>query len=204
MKFDAIQVKDSNSKSKLKKNKKIEKEINNINKVYPITGVTDEGYIKTKITDEGYVKSKIGAHETVFEIFDVKKYDLFLLDNSEIDFVTENNWRMQKLYPYALKEVYMNFQEENKEQQKYFKHKIEKDESLSVRQLEVLKNELEKLKFIEKNYEMRDTYIFVYGDNVSDLNKKLDILYRFNNFLELKKTSIDKKRKILDKLNNIC
>ncbi|QEZ70802.1 hypothetical protein D4A35_17850 (plasmid) [Paraclostridium bifermentans] len=190
MQFDAIKVKNSSSKDKSRKNKKIEKEINKINKVYPIVGVTDEGYIKTKI----------GLYEAVFEIFDVRKYDLFLLDNSEIDFVTENNWRMQKLYPYPLKEVYMNFQEENKEQQKYFKYKIDKTESIS--QLEVLNNELEKLKFIEKTYEMRDTYLFVFGDNESDLNKKIDILYRFDNFLELKKTSVDKKKKIIDKLNN--
>lgn len=190
MQFDAIKVKNSSSKSKSRKNEKIEKEINKINKVYPIVGVTDEGYIKTKI----------GLYEAVFEIFDVRKYDLFLLDNSEIDFVTENNWRMQKLYPYPLKEVYMNFQEENKEQQKYFKYKIDNTESIS--QLEVLNNELEKLKFIEKTYEMRDTYLFVFGDNVSDLNKKIDILYRFDNFLELKKTSVEKKKKIIDKLNN--
>ena len=190
MQFDAIKVKNSSSKDKSRKNKKNEKEINKINKVYPIVGVTDEGYIKTKI----------GLYEAVFEIFDVRKYDLFLLDNSEIDFVTENNWRMQKLYPYPLKEVYMNFQEENKEQQKYFKYKIDKTESIS--QLEVLNNELEKLKFIEKTYEMRDTYLFVFGDNESDLNKKIDILYRFDNFLELKKTSVDKKKKIIDKLNN--
>lgn len=190
MQFDAIKVKNSSSKDKSRKNKKIEKEINKINKVYPIVGVTDEGYIKTKI----------GLYEAVFEIFDVRKYDLFLLDNSEIDFVTENNWRMQKLYPYPLKEVYMNFQEENKEQQKYFKYKIDNTESIS--QLEVLNNELEKLKFIEKTYEMRDTYLFVFGDNVSDLNKKIDILYRFDNFLELKKTSVEKKKKIIDKLNN--
>ncbi|MEW8963299.1 hypothetical protein [Paraclostridium dentum] len=190
MQFDAIKVKNSSSKDKSRKNKKIEKEINKINKVYPIVGVTDEGYIKTKI----------GLYEAVFEIFDVRKYDLFLLDNSEIDFVTENNWRMQKLYPYPLKEVYLNFQEENKEQQKYFKYKIDNTESIS--QLEVLNNELEKLKFIEKTYEMRDTYLFVFGDNESDLNKKIDILYRFDNFLELKKTSVDKKKKIIDKLNN--
>ncbi|EQK41134.1 hypothetical protein C671_2780 [[Clostridium] bifermentans ATCC 19299] len=190
MQFDAIKVKNSSSKDKSRKNKKIEKEINKINKVYPIVGVTDEGYIKTKI----------GLYEAVFEIFDVRKYDLFLLDNSEIDFVTENNWRMQKLYPYPLKEVYLNFQEENKEQQKYFKYKIDNTESIS--QLEVLNNELEKLKFIEKTYEMRDTYLFVFGDNVSDLNKKIDILYRFDNFLELKKTSVEKKKKIIDKLNN--
>lgn len=190
MQFDAIKVKKLSSKDKSRKNKKIEKEINKMNKIYPIGGVTNEGYIKTKI----------GIYELVFEIFDVKKYDLFLLDDSEIDFVTENNWRMQKLYPYPLKEVYMNFQEENKEQQNYFKYKIERTKSIS--QLEVLNNELEKLKFIEKTYEMRDSYLFVFGENVSDLNKKIDILYRFDNFLELKKISVAKKEKILDKLNN--
>lgn len=190
MQFDAIKVKKSSSKYKSRKNKKIEKEINKMNKIYPIGGVTNEGYIKTKI----------GIYELVFEIFDVKKYDLFLLDDSEIDFVTENNWRLQKLYPYPLKEVYMNFQEENKEQQNYFKYKIERTKSIS--QLEVLNNELEKLKFIEKTYEMRDSYLFVFGENVSDLNKKIEILYRFDNFLELKKISVAKKEKILDKLNN--
>lgn len=190
MAFDAVKIKESKKEKASSKERKIQKQIDRINKVYPIHGVTSEGFIKTKV----------GFREAVYEIFSVKKYDLFLLDNTESDYVTESNWEFNKLYPFPIKEIYMNFPEENQEQQEYFKHKIER--ATTPKQLEALNTELEKLKHIEKYYEMRDTYMCVFAPSVEELKKRIELLERFNHFLELKSISIEKKKKIIYKLNN--
>ncbi|MFS0882518.1 hypothetical protein [Metabacillus niabensis] len=192
MAFDAVKVKEEQSKkNKLtRKEKKISKQIDKINQVYPIIGYTEEGYIKTKYSYK----------EVFLEILDCKKYDLFLMDNEEFNYTTENYWKFQKLYHHPVKEVYMNFPEDNQQQQEYFKHKIENTSNPA--QLAILHTELEKLKHIEKNYEMRDIYLFIYADNVTELRKRVDLLNNFYSFLGTKQISIEKKKKILFKLNN--
>lgn len=190
MQFDAVKVKESKKPNQTRQEKKITKQINKINKVYPVCGVTEEEFIK----------SKIGATVVYFEILDVRKYDLFLMDEQEFQFVTENNWKFQKQYPFPIKEVYMNFPEDNQQQQDYFKHKIER--TANPAQLEALHTELEKLKHIEKTYEMRDTYLFVFGKSVEELQKRLEQVRRFNNFLGVNTVPMRKKEKILFRLNN--
>ena len=81
MEYDAVKIKEQQKSKQTKKQKKITKQINKINQVYPIIGVTEEGFIK----------SKYGFSEGFFEILDVKKYDLYLLDDEEVDFVNEHN-----------------------------------------------------------------------------------------------------------------
>lgn len=190
MQFDVIKEKERD-KPKLKgKNKKIQKEITKLNKIYPVIGYTEEGFIKTKI----------GFNEAIFEIFEVKKYDLFLMDDQEFNYVTDTNWDMLRKYSYAIKEVYMNFPEDNQEQQEYFNFKIK--QSTSPIQIQLLQTELDKLKYIEKNYKMRDIYLFVYAPNQEELMKRIGYLQKFNGILELKKISIEKKSKILNRMNN--
>ncbi|MCA1028837.1 hypothetical protein [Cytobacillus kochii] len=189
MEFDAIKEKAS-KRPKNRKDKKLAKQINKVNQVYPIAGITAEGFIK----------SKVGFTEVFFEILDVQKYDLYMMDDNEFNFVTENNWNFHKQVSFPIKKVYMNFPEENQLQQEYFKHKIET--STSPIQINVLNNELEKLKHIERNYETRDCYLFIFAKNSDELNKRIDVVKRFDNFLGTKKMSIEKKKKILFRLNN--
>lgn len=188
MVFDAVSAKKMQTANR--KEKKIKKKIDRINQVYPVTGVTEEGYIKTKV----------GFGEAVFEILNVQKYDLYLMDEHEFDFVTSNNWDLHKLYSYDLKEVYMNFPEDNQRQQEYFKYKI--DKATSPAQLEVLNRELAKLEHIEKTYKMRNVYLFVFAPNVTELEERLRYLDRFKHFLGQTPMSIEKKKEILWNLNN--
>ncbi|MCE4051675.1 hypothetical protein [Bacillus sp. Au-Bac7] len=189
--FDAIEKKNTKKEKLSRADKKILKAINSINLVYPINGITEEGFVKTKLS----------IYESYIEIFELKKYDLFLVaDTEEFDTVTGMAWNLEKLYPYPKKEVYMNFPEENSEQQEYFRYKLEK--ATSAAEIEALSNELEKLKHIEKNFKLREVYLFIFADNIPELNKRIELLERFRPVLGHKKTSVEKKTKILNKMNN--
>ena len=56
-------------------------------------------------------------------IFRYKKYDLELLDEKKADFVTENYWSFHRQYASSLKEIFMNFPEDNQKQQAYIRYK---------------------------------------------------------------------------------
>ncbi|AMK74799.1 MULTISPECIES: hypothetical protein [Bacillaceae] len=190
MGFDALSVKKKNQSGSTRKLKKIQKSIDRINRVYPVCGYTDEGYVKTKF----------GLKEGYFEVFDVKHYDTNILDEKEFNFVTESYWKLQQIYSDPLKEVHMNLPEDNQLQQEYIKYKIERTNNFA--RLRVLNAELEKLKFIEKTYKSRRTYLIVFGRTAEELTKRIDDLTRFTNFLEPQPISIEKKIKILHGMNN--
>lgn len=94
----------------------------------------------------------------------------------------------------------MNLPEDNQLQQEYIKYKIERTNNFA--RLRVLNAELEKLKFIEKTYKSRRTYLIVFGRTAEELTKRIDDLTRFTNFLEPQPISIEKKIKILHGMNN--
>ncbi|MEK4448627.1 hypothetical protein N1I81_22595 [Bacillus sp. FSL M8-0052] len=190
MAFDALAEKKKKKSGASRKLKKIQKSLDRINRIYPVCGHSEEGYIKTKI----------GYREGYFEILDVKHYDTNILDEKEFNFVTESYWKLQQLFSHPLKELHMNLPEDNQAQQEYLKHKIE--QAKSVAQLNVLNFELEKLKFIEKSYKMRRTYIFVFGKTIEELEKRIDELTPFRNFLEPRPVPLERKIKILYEMNN--
>ncbi|MED2914210.1 hypothetical protein MF621_004155 (plasmid) [Bacillus velezensis] len=190
MGFDALSVKKKKEQRSTGRLKKMQKSIDRINRVYPIIGCTEEGYVKTKI----------GLREGFFEVLDVKHYDTNILDEKQFNFVAGTYWRMQQLFSGSLKEVHMNLPEDNQAQQEYIKYKLQR--TTDVVRIKVLDSELKKLKFIEKTYKSRRTYLIVFGRTTEELSKNIEDLNQFRNFLEPQPTSIEKKIKILHGLNN--
>ncbi|QYC35290.1 MULTISPECIES: hypothetical protein [Bacillus amyloliquefaciens group] len=190
MGFDALSVKKKKEQRSTGRLKKLQKSIDRINRVYPIIGCTEEGYVKTKI----------GLREGFFEVLDVKHYDTNILDEKQFNFVAGTYWRMQQLYSDSLKEIHMNLPEDNQAQQEYIKYKMQR--TTDVVRLKVLDSELKKLKFIEKTYKSRRTYLIVFGRTTEELSKNIEDLNQFRNFLEPQPTPIEKKIKILHGLNN--
>ncbi len=160
--------------------KKMQKSIDRINRVYPIIGCTEEGYVKTKI----------GLREGFFEVLDVKHYDTNILDEKQFNFVAGTYWRMQQLFSGSLKEVHMNLPEDNQAQQEYIKYKLQR--TTDVVRIKVLDSELKKLKFIEKTYKSRRTYLIVFGRTTEELSKNIEDL---NQFRKLFRTATNLYRK---------
>lgn len=190
MGFDALSVKKEKQSGSTRKLKKIQKSIDRINRVYPVCGYSDEGYVKTKV----------GLKEGCFEVFDVKHFDTNILDEKEFNSLKESYWKMQQIYSDTLKEVHMNLPEDNQVQQEFLKYKIKRTNDYA--RLKVLKAEFEKLKFIEKTYKSRRTYLFIFGGTAEELSKRIEELTPFINYLEPKPVSIEKKIRILHGMNN--
>lgn len=187
MKFDAIAKKEQEQK---KIPKKVQKEINKINQVYPVIGITQNGYIHTKAYWEEYSL-----------YLEIQPQDLSYLSDEEFKFVTSNYWNMHKQFNPSLKEIYLAFPENNREQQEYFMHKI--DTTVNAKKLKYLTNELEKLKYIEKNFVCEQSYMVVYARSIPELEKNYEKLRIVGNKLfHFQPFSEEKLSKLLYLLNN--
>lgn len=187
MKFDAIAKKEAEQK---KIPKKVQKEINKINQVYPVIGLTESGYIHTKAYWEEYSL-----------YLEIQPQDLYYLSEEEFKFVTSNYWAMHKQFNASLKEIYLAFPENNRKQQEYFMHKI--DTTLNPKKLNYLNNELDKLKYIEKNFVCEQSYMVVYGRSITALEKNYEKLRKVGNDLfHFQPFTEEKLSKLLYLLNN--
>lgn len=159
MQFDAIEAVEAKKKQP-KQNRSLRKRYHKILDELVIKGMTPEGYIRTEYRGVSHV----------FDIVTAAKYDIELMDDESYDELTNVYWDFMKNYPYPIKEVYLNFNEDNQEQQAYFMDKIKK--STRSRQTELLQNELNKLQYIEKSYRRKDVYLFLFAENVHELEKQ--------------------------------
>ncbi|EJE4563103.1 MULTISPECIES: hypothetical protein [Enterococcaceae] len=186
MKFDSVERK----KQEKKKPRGVRKEIDRLTKVYPVAGIHEKNYVKLSIRGQRWYAA----------FFDTKKYDLELLDESEADFVTDNYWSFQKQYGNSVKELFMNFPEENQKQQNYVKYK--RDRSKDINQMRILQTELEKLKYIEKTYKKLTSYVVIFGRTINELEENISNLKRFDNLFQAKLLKKEYVKKMLYILNN--
>lgn len=170
MEFDAI--KEVQKKKEPIKNRTTKKRYQRLDKKMVIQGKTEEGYIKVQY----------GAKVSFMDIVTVKKYDIELMDENEFFRTTDAYWDFMKNYPHPIKEVYLNFNEDNQLQQAYFNEKIKK--SKNARQTELLEVELDKLQYIERTLRRNDVYMYVFAPTVQELeNRKETIRTKFSDTL---------------------
>nr|WP_199201693.1 TraE, Type IV secretion system protein [Listeria ivanovii]QPL19486.1 TraE, type IV secretion system/conjugal transfer protein [Listeria ivanovii]UCK61617.1 type IV secretion system/conjugative transfer family protein [Listeria ivanovii] len=166
MEFDAI--KEGQKKEPLK-NRETKKRYQRLDKKMAIQGKTEEGYIKVQY----------GGKISFMDIVTVKKYDIELIDDHEFYRTTDAYWEFMKNYPHPIKEVYLNFDEDNQLQQAYFTEKIKK--SKNARQTELLEVELDKLQYIERTLRRNDVYMYLFAPTVQELeNRKETIRTKFS------------------------
>lgn len=186
MNFDSVERK----KQETKKPRGVRKEINRLTKVYPVAGIHEKDYVKLSIKGQRWYAA----------FFDTKKYDLELLDEEEANFVTDNYWSFQKQYGSSVKELFMNFPEENQKQQSYVKYK--RDRAKDFNQMRILQTELDKLKYIEKTYKKLTSYVVIFGRTITELEENIGNLKRFDNLFQAKLLAREYIEKMLYILNN--
>lgn len=190
MPFNAIEKRAQAARPTTRREKKAQAVLARINRIYPVCGTTD-GFVKTQV---------LGFIDGVLEILRVRQYDLYKLDDAQYDALTRGQWTLNKLYSPPLKEVYLNFPENNQTQQAYWIHKIE--QTTDPNRLRVQQFELEKLRYIEKNHRMRHVYLFVFGQTVDELRARLEDLERFRDTLAQEPLTLQEKRQVLARLTN--
>lgn len=187
MKFDSVAQKKEKQSRQLKRKKK---ELAQLTKVYPVAGIDAENIVE--LTTQG---------QTYYALyFDPKKYDLDLLDDETANFITETYWGFHKQYEGSVKELFMNFPEENQAQQEYVKYK--RDHAKEYHQIRILQSELDKLKYLEKTYKKFASYLVIYGKTRKELTENLQTIRRFNALFQLEPLKREKVEKIIYLLNN--
>lgn len=154
-------------KKQTKEAKKNQKRILELTKLYPVAGMTPEGYIKLRNS----------YRELYAEITVPKKYDLDYLTCDELDYIEENAWEFMREYKRSVKEVFMNFPERNQTQQHYYKKMI--DSTTDPVHLRLLHTELEKLKWLEKNVMRFTSFTWFFGDTIKELENNLSKIKKY-------------------------
>ncbi|MBC1478891.1 TraE, Type IV secretion system protein [Listeria welshimeri] len=184
MEFDAIKEKEHIKEPP--KNRSTRKRYQRLNKNMVIRGKTEEGYIKLQY----------GSKISFMDIITVKKYDIDLIDDEEFYRTTDAYWDFMKNYPHPIKEVFLNFNEDNQMQQAYFTDKIKK--SKNARQTELLETELDKLQYIERTLRRNDVYMYVYAPTVQELDqRKENIRTKYSDTLIQDELDFDTKTRII-------
>lgn len=179
----------------MKQKKKQEKKSKNKRKlglleIYPVKGITKDDVV--------IVETEYQRYYALF--FDVKKYDLHLLEDSEADGLTNSFWSFLKQYNGSVKEIYMNFPENNYAQQKYLEHKIAK--ATSSYQLNRLRLELDKLKFIENGFDKSSSYLVIFGKTEAELMTNMKKFLFHTQLYHPKQLDLETIKKILSLQNN--
>lgn len=144
-------------KTSRKSRKKIKAEKNTIAKVLPIREIKPDGTIVTKI--KSYYEYSV--------VFGLTPQDLTTLSQKEIDKITNAYWQFHKTYSHSFKEFYLNFPENNIEQQYYIQKKISKETRPMA--LSILSTELRKLQVLEDRYKTFQSFMVIYADNEEEL-----------------------------------
>lgn len=161
-----------------------------ITSVIPIIGMTSEGYLVMK-----------GPTGTIYaELFNPAKFDLDRLTVEEAEQVESAAWSMMRLYRKPVKEIFLNFPENNQVQQRYFRKVIERTRNPVL--LQMLEQELDTLVAIEKTYRKRASWIMIYGKSVTELANNIDDLVTHNPLYKLKQCSVKEKKTMLSIMNN--
>ncbi|HAP5747755.1 TPA: hypothetical protein IU268_001715 [Enterococcus faecalis] len=95
-------------------------------------------------------------------------------------------------------------QQEQKKPRKVRKElaRYKRDRAKNVNQMRILQTELEKMKYIEKEYKKFASYLVIYGETEKELNENFAIIKRFSELFEPQLLKRDQIKKILALLNN--
>ncbi|MCC0732149.1 MULTISPECIES: hypothetical protein [unclassified Clostridioides] len=135
------------------------------------------------------------------DIFQVSSKDIYSLNEDESNAHIATFVRFLRTYQAPFKFVIMNFPIETNTQQEFLIKQIKKCKNETYEIL--LKEKLGQLMFLERDKTNKEFFIFIYAENEKQRYEKEHMILRMSNkFLEFKKVSSEKKKKILFKLGN--
>lgn len=157
---------------------------------YPVTAIFDDGVVET-------VYNGITQYQALFR---PTSYDLTKITDAEFDTLSSQYWEFHRLHKEEFKEIYLNFPENNKENQDFLNEKM-KLETDPIK-LQYLNYEMKKLKVQEEWVKTRQSFIAVYGANREELEQNINSLELAGRQL-FSFTQLDKKEvKVLFELYN--
>lgn len=183
-----------NFKDNKKEKKELKKELKNVNKsIVELLSIEDiQEHMK-----ESFIKTSYGY----MNIYQIESKDVFSLNADEIERHISDFSSFLKYYQDDLKIVCMQFPVNTYPQQQNIEKKMKKTSNSMY--LHYLDKRLKELKFLEEYRFNKEFFIFIYSKDLKSISEKQDLIFRISNdSVNLKKIELDKKIKILFKLNN--
>lgn len=128
-------------------------------------------YPVEEFLEDGTVFSSYNGEKQMQAIFRPTAYDLSKLTDEEFDLISNGYWEFHRLHKKELKEIYINFPENNKDNQGFIHEKM-KEEKGPIK-LRFLDYEMQKLKIQEKWVKTRQSFIAVYGKDQEELDSRI-------------------------------
>lgn len=158
--------------------------------IYPISGITTEGYLKFTF----------GTRTFYGEIFDIKKYDLEKLPIDRADTIEESATRLYGEYQGPIKEIFRNFPERNQAQQDYFKRLMTRTNDL--KRLNWIEDQLNILIHLEKTYTKLGSWQIIYGESLTELKTNIERLEKYKDVFGFYPITVTEKKLLFNLINN--
>lgn len=206
-----------NKRKVLNKNSKIQKNIEKENKVKEKLRKKEEKeeqknlksedkkvYLETKdrlaiiaLSENGYFKTKTGY----LDIVQIESIDIKSMNGVEYNILLMDFTKMLKGYAEDIKLISMNYPANTQKQQEYL-NKIIK-ECTNKKHFHFLKHRINQLQTIEEVRSDREFYVMIFGKDDKEMNSNIELILANNSGLKVFNIEIEKKVKILRKLNNM-
>ncbi|MDS0528318.1 hypothetical protein NNC19_21765 [Clostridium sp. SHJSY1] len=147
-------------------------------------------------------KDYIIQKNEVMDIIEIEGKDIFSLTENELARDINIFHTLYKTINIDIKLVSMNFPVNTQEQREYLEHKLKQTNNEIYKSF--LMDKKAELEYLEGNRTNKEYYLFLFAPNVEILNSAKNIVNRIiPNALNTKNLSIEKKKWILYKLNNL-
>lgn len=136
---------------------------------------------------------------TYLDFVQIITKDLLNMSSEQLAYDNMTMANFLKKYDADIKYVVLNFPKDTKLQQNYYTTKIEEERNPVYKQL--LQDQLDELKYIERNNTEREYYLFYFAQNIEDWrNKQMKIMHGLD--AQVQKIPNEKKLQIMYKICN--
>lgn len=200
--FKKIKAKRINKKE-IKKQRKEEKKLKKLEKKKKKEELK-KVYYKTKellpllsVTEKENFKCK----DEYLDMLQIESMDINSMNEYDIRAYILSLTSLLKIYLDDIKIISMNFPANTQIQQNYMNKKIKEcNNDVHFKFLNIKKEQLEAIERIRTN---REYYIMIYGQSEEELEKNKSMLFSSSASIKINEINIEKKIKILKKLNNM-
>ena len=141
-------------------------------------------------------------NDMVQDIYLIRSLDLSSLNKDEQNHLISGFGRLNKLYLNSYKIVSLKFPVNTQEQQRYWEKRRLKTKDF--KQKRSIREQIEKLKLIEKSRSNQEYFLFLTAKNESELQNAFKELQQYSvGILDLTTVDFKKKLRLLYKLNNM-
>lgn len=184
-----------NEKLKRKKEKEDEKQLQRADK--NVYNETKENISIISLSEYGYFKTQTGY----LDILQIESIDIKSMSDVEYNTYILSFTNLLKVYSEDIKIISMNYPADTSRQQQYLNKKISK--CTNPNHMKFLKHRMKQLQTIESQRTNREFFLMIFGKDDKEMINNRDLALSSNRELEVFEIDVEKKIKVLRKINNM-